>query len=57
MSPEEGLIDLFEFEALGGADAGPAQADGVQAADAIVATRDCERGQILADGGASLHEG
>lgn len=54
---EQLVVEPFEFPPLLGGEAGPAQSNGVQPANRVIPARDCERGQIHADGGTALHQG
>jgi len=53
---KESMVELFQFEPLFAGETRPPQANRIQAADSIVATRYGERRQVLADGGTALHQ-
>src|SRR6185503_7020383 len=57
VAAKQEMIEAFEFQALITRHAGTPQADNIQAADAIIASRDAERWQVFADSRSALHQG
>ena len=54
---KEQVVKAFQFEAILGADLGAAQADDVETAEAVDGAHNGERGHVLGDARAALHDG
>lgn len=54
---KDSAVEAVEFLAFLMGEAGAAQSDHIEAADAVVAPGNATRGEVEGDGGASLHEG